>query len=183
MFEKVLVSPMNRTAVFLGKTAAEMFRIAVQIAIILGLGVVLGADVTTGLAGAVGIIAVGMLFSLWFLALSNSLAVVTRDQESTIIAANLLQFPLLFLSTAFLPLDSLPGWVQTFATYNPVTYGVDAARSLMLDQDVMTVLDVSAFGGTLDGVIPGVAVLLALDLVLGAVAVFLISRASSSRAR
>ena len=183
MFEKVLVSPMNRTAVFLGKTAAEMFRIAIQISIILGLGVVLGADVTTGVAGAVGIVAVGMLFSLWFLALSNSLAVLTRDQESTIIAANLLQFPLLFLSTAFLPLDSLPGWVQTFATYNPVTYGVDAARSLMLDRDVMTVLDVTAFGGTLDGVIPGVAILLALDLVLGGVAVFLLSRASSSKAR
>jgi len=183
MFEKVLVSPMNRTAVFLGKTAAEMFRIAIQISIILGLGVVLGADVTTGLAGAVGIVAVGMLFSLWFLALSNSLAVITRDQESTIIAANLLQFPLLFLSTAFLPLDSLPDWVQTFATYNPVTYGVDAARSLMLDRDVMTVLDVNAFGGTLDGVIPGVLVLLALDVVLGAVAVFLLSRASSSKAR
>ena len=183
MFEKVLVSPMNRTAVFLGKTAAEMFRIAVQITIILGLGVLLGADVTTGLAGAVAIVAVGMLFSLWFLALSNSLAVLTKDQESTIIAANLLQFPLLFLSTAFLPLDSLPGWVQTFATYNPVTYGVDAARSLMLDRDVMTVLDVNAFGGTLDGVVPGVVVLLVLDLVLGAVAVFLLSRASSSKAR
>ena len=183
MFEKVLVSPMNRTAVFLGKTAAEMFRIAIQVSIILGLGVALGTDVTTGPAGAIGIVAVGMLFSLWFLALSNSLAVLTRDQESTIIAANLLQFPLLFLSTAFLPLDSLPGWVQTFATYNPVTYGVDAARSLMLDRDVMTVLDVTAFGGTLDGVIPGVVVLLALDLLLGAVAVFLLSRASSSQAR
>ena len=43
---------------------------------------------------------VEMLFSLWFLALSNSLAVVTRDRESTVIAANILQFPLLFLSTA-----------------------------------------------------------------------------------
>ena len=183
MFEKVLVSPMNRTAVFLGKTAAEMFRIAVQVSIILGLGVLLGADIATGLAGAVGIVAVGMLFSLWFLALSNSLAVVTKDQESTIIAANLLQFPLLFLSSAFLPLDSLPGWVQTFASYNPVTYGVDAARSLMLGRDVMTVIDVSSFGGTLDGVVPGVAVLLALDIALGGLAVFLLSRASSSKAR
>ncbi|WP_232701665.1 ABC transporter permease [Halobacterium wangiae] len=183
MFEKVLVSPMNRTAVFVGKTAAEVFRIAVQIAIILGLGVLLGAEIVTGAVGAVAIVAVGILFSLWFLALSNSLAVLTRDQESTIIGANLLQFPLLFLSSAFLPLDSLPGWVQTFASVNPVTYGVDAARSLMLDQDVMTVVEVTAFGGTLDGVIPGVAVLVALDLVLGAIAVVLLSRASSSDVR
>jgi ABC-2 type transport system permease protein len=180
MFEKVLVTPMNRTAVFVGKTAAEVFRIAVQIAIILGLGVVLGAEVATGLVGAGGIVAVGVLFSLWFVAFSNALAVLTRDQESTIIGANLLQFPLLFLSSAFLPLSALPGWIQTFARVNPVTYGVDAARSLMIDRDVMTVVEVARFGGTLDGVVPGVAVLVGLDLVFGAVAVYLLSRASSS---
>lgn len=180
MFEKVLVTPMNRTAVFVGKTAAEVFRIAVQIAIILGLGVLLGAEIVTGLVGAVGIIAVGILFSLWFVAFSNALAILTRDQESTIIGANLLQFPLLFLSSAFLPLVALPGWIQTFARFNPVTYGVDAARSLMIDQDVMTVIEVSWFGGALDGVVPGVAVLIGLDIVLGGIAVFLLSRASSS---
>jgi ABC-2 type transport system permease protein len=180
MFEKVLVTPMNRTAVFVGKTAAEVFRIAVQIAIILGLGVALGADIVTGPAGAVGIVAVGILFSLWFVAFSNALAILTRDQESTIIGANLLQFPLLFLSSAFLPLAALPDWIQTFARFNPVTYGVDAARSLMVDRDVMTVIEVSWFGGTLDGVVPGLAVLIALDVVLGGVAVYLLSRASSS---
>ncbi|PSQ39797.1 ABC transporter [Halobacteriales archaeon SW_5_70_135] len=185
MFEKVLVSPMNRTAVFIGKTAAELFRIAVQIAIILGLGVVLGAEVQTGLAGALGIVGVGVLFSLWFVAFSNSLAVITRDQESTIIGGNLLQFPLLFLSSAFLPLGALPNWIQTFARVNPVTYGVDAARSLMLDRDVMTVsvIETETFGGTLDGVVPGVAVLAGLGLLLGGVAVVLLSRATSADVR
>jgi ABC-2 type transport system permease protein len=180
MFEKVLVTPMNRTAVFLGKTAAEVFRIAVQIAIILGLGVLLGAEIATGVLGAVGIIAVGILFSLWFVAFSNALAILTRDQESTIIGANLLQFPLLFLSSAFLPLEALPGWIQTFARLNPVTYGVDAARSLMVDQDVMTVIEVSWFDGALNGVVPGVVVLIVLDVAFGAIAVYLLSRASSS---
>jgi ABC-2 type transport system permease protein len=180
MFEKVLVTPMNRTAVFVGKTAAEVFRIAVQIAIILGLGVVLGAEIATGAVGAVGVIAVGVLFSLWFVAFSNALAILTRDQESTIIGANLLQFPLLFLSSAFLPLEALPGWIQTFARFNPVTYGVDAARSLVVDRDVTTVIEITRFGGTLDGVVPGVVVLIALDVALGAIAVVLLSRASSS---
>jgi len=180
MFEKVLVTPMNRTAVFVGKTAAEVFRIAIQIAIILGLGVVLGAEIATGVPGAVGIVAIGVLFSLWFVAFSNTLAILTRDQESTIIGANLLQFPLLFLSSAFLPLDALPNWIQTFARLNPVTYGVDAARSLMVDRDVMTVIEVEWFGGTLDGVAPGVAVLIGLAVLLGGIAVYLLSRASSS---
>jgi len=183
MFEKVLVTPMNRTAVFVGKTAAEVARIAVQIGIILGLGVLLGAEIATGLVGALGIMAVGVLFSLWFVSLSNALAVVTKDQESTIIGANLLQFPLLFVSSAFLPLDSLPNWIQIVATYNPVTYGVDAARAIMLDRDVMTVIQVSQFGGIWDTLVPALAVLLALDLLLGGLAVYLLGRASSSAVR
>ncbi|MBB6647484.1 ABC transporter permease [Halobellus ruber] len=183
MFEKVLVTPMNRTAVFTGKTAAEVFRIAIQITIILGLGTLLGAEIATGVVGAVGIVAVGVLFSLWFVAFSNALAIVTRDQESTIIGANLLQFPLLFLSSAFLPLASLPGWIRTFARVNPVTYGVDAARSLMIDRDVMTVIEVAWFDGTLDGVVPGVLVLIGLAVVFGGVAVSLLARASSSDVR
>jgi len=180
MFEKVLVTPMNRTAVFVGKTAAEVFRIAVQICIILGLGVLLGAEVVTGLVGVVGIVAVGVLFSLWFVAFSNTLAILTRDQESTIIGANLLQFPLLFLSSAFLPLAALPAWIRTVARLNPVTYGVDATRSLIVGRDVMTVVEIAWFDGTLNGVVPGVAVLVGIDLLLGGIAVYLLSRASSA---
>ncbi|WP_209452201.1 ABC transporter permease [Halosimplex halophilum] len=180
LFEKTLVMPMSRSAMFLGKTAAEILRIVVQIAIILALGTVLGASVATGFVGAVGIVLIGILFSLWFIALSNIFAVVTKDQESTIIGANLLQFPLLFVSTAFLPLSAMPGWIQTVATFNPITYGVDAARALMLDRDVMTVIEVTRFGGIWDTLVPAVVVLLALDIVLGGIAVYLLNRASSS---
>jgi ABC-2 type transport system permease protein len=181
MFEKVLVSPMSRSAVFLGKTLAELLRIAVQIGIILVLGVALGADIALGIPGALGIMAVGIVFSLWFVGFSNTVAVITKDQESTIIGANLLQFPLLFLSSAFLPLSTLPGWIQTIAAFNPVTYGVDAARSLMLDADVMTVVDVSIGTGVVNTLVPALAVLAVLDLLFGGVAVYMLRRASSSK--
>ena len=180
MFEKVLVTPMNRTAVFAGKTGAEVLRIVIQVGIILGLGVLLGAQIATGFVGAIGIALVGLLFSLWFISISNTIAVITRDQESTIIAANLVQFPLLFLSSAFLPLEELPGWIQTVARFNPVTYGVDAARALMLDQDVMTVIEVTRFEGLWNTLVPGIGVLVALDLVFGAIAVYMLSGATSS---
>jgi ABC-2 type transport system permease protein len=181
MFEKVLVSPMNRTAVFLGKTISELLRIAVQIVMILGLGILLGAEIATGVVGAVGIVVVGIVFSLWFIAFSNALALITEDQESTIIGANLLQFPLLFVSSAFLPLSSLPEWIQTVAAVNPITYGVDAARAIILDADVMEVWEVTAFEGIWNTVVPAVGVLLVLDLLLGAVAVYLIGRTTSSK--
>lgn len=121
------------------------------------------------------------MFAIWFTAFSNIVALVTRDQESTIIGANLLQFPLLFVSSAFLPVEVLPNWVQTVATVNPITYGVDGVRALMLGRDVLTVIDVSTFGGIWDTLIPALAILLALDLVLGAIAVRYLNRASSSQ--
>ena len=183
MFEKVLVSPMNRAAVFVGKTAAEMVRIVLQIAIILGLGVLLGAEIATGIVGVVGIMLVGILFSLWFVAFSNTLALLTKDQESTIIGANLLQFPLLFVSSAFLPISTLPGWIQTVAKFNPITYGVDAARAIMLDADVMEVWDITAFGGIWNTLVPSIGVLVALALLLGGIAVSMINRASSADVR
>jgi ABC-2 type transport system permease protein len=63
-----------------------------------------------------------------------------------------------------------------------VTYGVDAARAIILDADVMTAIDVSlGLGGATDTLVPAVAVLLALDLALGAVAVTMLSRATSSK--
>jgi len=190
MFEKVLVSPMHRGAVFLGKSLSEVLRIVVQICIILTLGYVLflldggsGAYVATGLLGALGIIVVGVVFAIWFAAFSNVVALVTRDQESTIIGVNLLQFPLLFLSSAFLPVEVLPRWVQVVAAVNPITYGVDAARALMFGRDVMTVLEVTRFGGLWNTLVPALAVLVVLDVVLGAVAVRFLNRASGAEVR
>lgn len=190
MFEKVLVSPMSRSAVFLGKALSEVVRIIVQVLMVLVLGYVLlwldtggsvGHYVETGLLGALGIVAISIVFAIWFTAFSNIVAILTRDQESTIIGANLLQLPLLFVSSAFLPVQALPPWIQTVATANPVTYGVDAVRALMLGQDVLWVLDVNAFTGVWNTLVPALAVLVALDLLLGLTAVRFLNRAASSK--
>ncbi|SDC62427.1 ABC transporter permease [Natrinema hispanicum] len=183
MFEKTLVSPMNRVAVFVGKTLAEVVRIIAQVTIVLSLGVILGAEIATGLVGAVAIAGICVLFSVWFTAFSNVLAVVTRDEESTIIGANLLQLPLLFVSSAFLPLPALPTWIQTVATFNPITYGVDATRAVMLGEDTMTVIEVTRFGGMWDTLVPALAVLVCLALAFGSVAIYAISRAASADVR
>lgn len=192
MFEKMLVSPLNRGAMFLGKALSEIVRIIVQSIIILGLGYLLlwfdtGGSVETyiqtGLLGALGIIIVAIVFSIGFTSCSNIFALVTRDQEATVIGMLLLQFPLLFISSAFVPIESLPEWMQVVATYNPVTYGVDAARALMLGRDVLTVIDVTTFSGVWNTLLPALAVLIALNLVLSGIAVYYLNRASSSKGR
>jgi len=192
MFEKVLVSPMNRAAMFLGKALSEVARIVVQTVIVLLLGSLLvaletgapfGQYLRTGLPGVVGIVLVTVAFGGVFMAYSNVVALVTRDQEATVMLANLLTFPLLFVSSAFLPLAVLPGWIRTVAVVNPVTYGVDAVRAIVLGRDVMTVLDVTAFGGLWNTVVPALAVLIVFNVVLGAVAVRLLHRAARADVR
>ena len=187
MFDKTLISPMGRGAMFVGKVLSELTRIVVQTLIILALGYIflwaktgaaVGDYLATGLPGLLGIIAIATLFGGVFMAYSNVVALVTRDREATIMIANLLTFPLLFVSSAFLPLSVLPDWIGTVAVLNPITYGVDAIRALMLGQDVMTVLDVTAFGGLWNTVIPAVAVLGVFTLTLGAFAVRLLNRAA-----
>ncbi len=183
IFEKVMVSPMSTTAVFLGKTFSELVRISVQIIIILGLGILLGAEVSTGVLGVFGIIFVGILFSMIFISLTTAIAMITKDQEAMMSIMMPIMFPLLFLSSAFLPLKILPTWIQTFATINPVTYGVDAARAIILGQDVMTVIDVTSFSGMWNTLIPAFIVMMAYILILGSFAVYTIKRETSTEAQ
>jgi len=180
MFEKTLVSPMHPAAVFLGKAASELLRVVCYVGLLLGLGTLLGATVETGVAGVVGIVLVCLLFSLWYMSISTIVALASRDEGTLDAAANLLLFPLLFFSSAFLPLSALPRTVQDFATFNPVTYGADGVRALVLGRDVLTVFQFDQFGGVLDTLVPAVTVLVALDLLFGGVAVWLLAHTSRS---
>ncbi|WP_123537971.1 ABC transporter permease [Halosimplex salinum] len=179
MFEKTVVTPMSWTAVFTGKAAAELARIVVQLLAVVGLAVAMGAGIETGAVGVVGIVAVCLLVGLLFMAVSNVVGLLARDEEVINAASMLFMFPLLFLSPAFVPMSED---IEFVAAFNPITYGVDAVRALVLGEDVLTVLSISRFGGLADTLVPAVAVLVALNLVVGAVAIRLLARASSATA-
>jgi ABC-2 type transport system permease protein len=187
MFDKMRVSPMSNSAMLFGKVLSEVTRIVAQTLLILLLGYLLLAVkhgvafdqyLRTGVAGLIGVVLVTVIFGGVFMAYSNIVALVSRDQEATILFANLLTFPLLFISSAFLPLSTLPEWIQTLAVLNPITYGVDAVRAVMLGENLMTVIDVTAFSGIWNTVVPAVAVLVAYAALLGTVAIRLLRRAS-----
>ncbi|QIO23220.1 ABC transporter permease [Haloarcula sp. JP-L23] len=179
MFEKVVVMPMTWTAVFAGKATSELVRIVFQLLAVLGLGVLMGANVTTGVPGVLGIVIVCLLVGLLFMSLSNVVGLLTRDEEVLNAASMLFMFPLLFLSPAFIPMSSE---VELIATFNPVTYAVDAIRALVLGEDVMTVITITQFGGMYDTLVPAFAVLAGLNVVFGGITVVLLSRASSAEA-
>lgn len=170
-FNKLLATPMHRGSIFLGKTLAETLRSTVAVLLVLGLALVLGARIEAGVLGVVGIIGVAILFGLGFVALSNILALVTRNSDATILGTQFLGLPLMFMSTAFMPLNLLPGWVQTVSRVNPISYGVEATRTIMLQGWNWSVIGES------------LVALVVMDLVLGSIAVVLMKRATEATPR
>lgn len=168
MFEKVLASPMSRPAIFLGKILADTTQILIEVAAVLIVGILLGARIEAGLLGVLGLLAVALVFSLWFIALSAIVALRTQNSEATAAMGNILALPLVFVSNAVLPSKMLPEWVQTISVLNPVTYGVDASRAIILD------------GWAWNVILPALSVLIALDVIVGAIAVMTLNRATSA---
>ncbi len=127
--KEVLVAPLNRSTIFFGKVLGGVTDALLQASVLLLLaplfGVTLGFNIVlvyvflfilvTGLVG-MGLIVGSMM----------------ESPEGFGMITSFMNFPLLFLSGALYPLDNLPGWLHVLTRLNPVTYGVDAIRGLML---------------------------------------------------
>jgi len=178
VFNKLLASPMDRSAIFVGKTLAGAATVAVQVLLIEILAAITtsGASLPTGIGGALGVIGIGILFSLGFAGLSNIIALATKSTEATIIIGNFILLPLLFASGAFAPTSGLPGWLKTFASLNPVNYGIEAARHLMLPAPYADSL-------TSHSLATDLAVIAVFDAVLIVIAALMLRRATASKGR
>jgi ABC transporter DrrB family efflux protein len=122
--------PMARSAVLAGRTLADLSRTIFSLTVMIGLGLLVGFrfDSTTSkiIAGIALILAFGYAFS-WVYA---TIGLVTKDPETAQIAGILPFFILMFASNAVVPLATLPGWLQPFARYQPLSATVSAARAL-----------------------------------------------------
>jgi ABC transporter DrrB family efflux protein len=126
--------PIARSAVLFGRTAADM---AINV---LTLGVMLLVGFAVGFRPSEPVWDLGLAFvlvlafSYVFSWISAFIGLTMREPETAQSASLLLVFPLAFASSAFVPANSMPGVVQTFAEVNPMTLMVDAARALTLGQ-------------------------------------------------
>src|SRR5207245_8548800 len=119
--DKFFVAPIRRSSVLAGKLLADGLRMAAQAGIILGIAAILTLfgwriPFATGVMGALLIMLLAAAFGVAFSGLSNTVALRTKNTESTMMVSFSLTFPLLFLSTAMLPKALLPAWVQSFST-------------------------------------------------------------------
>lgn len=132
MIDRFRALPMSRSAVLAGRTLADAVRNLFVLALVTAVGYAIGFRFHAGAGAALAAIgltlAVGVVFS-WLNAL---LGLVVRDAESAGLAGLLPVFVLVFASSAFVPVATMPGWLQSFAEVNPITVTVDALRALSL---------------------------------------------------
>jgi ABC transporter DrrB family efflux protein len=132
LIERFRALPMARSAVLAGRTTADLLRNVLVVAIMSAVGFLVGFRPTTGvLAYLAGI----LLILLFAYSLSWGFAVIglsASNSETAQVISFPLLFPLTFASSAFVPVQDMPSWLQGFATYQPVSVTVSACRALML---------------------------------------------------
>ncbi len=125
---KMFTSPIHRAAIPLGKLLALGVQIIFQALIIVIIALVLGVHISTGAPGIISLVALSCLFGLIMGGISLSIASVLKTLESFFAVTNFLTLPLMFTSSAMYPIEAMPGWLQTIAKFNPLSYAVGPMR-------------------------------------------------------
>ena len=132
VFDRLRSLPIARWAPLAGRITADMLKQAWSIALLLGVGMLLGFRVQTHLWGVIGTFALLVAFALAFSWVSVLIGVLARDAERVQVYGYTALFPLTFVSSAFVPPETMPSWLQPFVAVNPVTILSDACRGLLV---------------------------------------------------
>jgi ABC-2 type transport system permease protein len=127
--DRLLVSPLRRSAFFIGHVLQTSVSIIIQAAIIVVMAYALGAHFANGALGLLVMFTAAILLGGSLNAVSNGLALIFRREETLIATLNALMLPLSFLSSAFMKPTLIPHWMRVAARYNPLNWAVEASRS------------------------------------------------------
>jgi len=128
--------PMSRSAVLTGRTLADVSTNVVQLVVILGVGLLIGFEFKTDAAHVVAGIALLLLIGYCFSWVFAFVGLIASSPEAANAYGFTILFPVTFISSAFVPVESMPSWLQPVAEHNPFTTMVNAVRSLFLGIDV-----------------------------------------------
>jgi ABC-2 type transport system permease protein len=124
--------PIARSAVLVGRTAADLATNLITLIVMLAIGIAVGFRPTQPVYEVALALALVLAFAYVFSWISAFVGVTVRDPETAQSLGLIWVFPLVFASSAFVPTNSMPAVMHTFADVNPVTLVVNAARDLMI---------------------------------------------------
>ena len=129
---RLMTTPISRASIIWSRFLAVNVSTTLQCLLILVIGMLFGVTIATGLGGVIALLGVGLLLGFGVTAISLMLAFRFENHGDFFAVIGLTSLPLTFLSSAFVPLDRLPGWMRAVALVNPMTYAIDAMRALIL---------------------------------------------------
>jgi ABC transporter DrrB family efflux protein len=124
--------PMARWAVLLGRTSADLVRNVLIIALMIVVGYAIGFRFQGGFLPALACVALVAIYGFAFSWIFAFVSLVVRGAESAQTAGFVVLFPLVFASSVFVPVSTMPSWLQPIAKVSPVTLTADAARTFAL---------------------------------------------------
>ena len=131
-FDKLLVAPIRRSSIIFGRLAADLVRGLAVSALVLAVALAFGAEMRSGVAGAVVLVALAALWGVAYAGIGILVALHTRNVQATN-ASFLVFFPLLFLTPNFVPFELLTPLMEALARANPVSYVIEGLRALVLE--------------------------------------------------
>jgi ABC-2 type transport system permease protein len=132
LIERFRSLPMARSAVLSGRTLADLTRNVFVMCLMIFIGYLVGFRVQTGIIGLLAGMAVMLLFGFSLTWIFAIIGLSVTNAETAQAASFPILAPLVFASSAFVVVGTMPGWLQGFAKYQPVSVAIDATRSLML---------------------------------------------------
>ncbi|MEP6601514.1 MAG: ABC transporter permease [Nitrospirota bacterium] len=130
--ERLMSTPISRTSVIMSRFLFVMTITSLQVLVILGVAYLFGVHPVTGFGGIAVIIFIGLLFGVGLTAISMALAFSVKSHGDFFSMLGFLSLPMIFLSTALVPLPAMPHWMAFLAQLNPMTWAIDAIRPLIL---------------------------------------------------
>ncbi|TMR07738.1 ABC transporter [Nonomuraea turkmeniaca] len=131
--DKLLSMPIRRSSLIVSRFVFQVGMNSAQVVVILLVALVLGVRPASGPLGVLAILVATALLTLALTAAAMALACAVPSHGTFFAITGFASLPLLFMSNAFVPLSAMPGWMETVARANPLTYAIEAMRLLVLD--------------------------------------------------
>lgn len=135
LLTKLLSTPSSRTSVVVGKALAAGVRGIFMGVMLFALALVIGVNLRFDPLDIAGVFLVVVLFAMCFACLSMTLASFLKTRDRMMGIGQVITMPLFFASNAIYPITLMPVWLQYISKYNPLSYVVDAMRSMLLTGD------------------------------------------------
>jgi ABC transporter DrrB family efflux protein len=132
LLERFRSLPMARFAVLAGRTLADLTRNVFVLALMTAVGIAVGFRPRLGVGPLLGGLTLVLLFGYAMAWVFAVVGLAVGDPESALAASFPIMAPLVFASSAFVPVATMPGWLQTFAAHQPVSVTASAVRATVL---------------------------------------------------